>query len=348
MQSTRNKNDLAPQAPARQGARLIHFWYKNARPRALPQSLLPAILAVCFAFNTPGFRWWLAALAVLGVGCAHLAANLFDDYFDYRICKTDYRDTLRHEGFRARIGKCLYLASGEATLKQLLCVALSFAAAALVIGGLIFHYRDETILQIAALTALLALSYSGPPLRLSYHGFGELTIGLIFGPLNMLGTYYAACGEISWSLVLVSVPIGLLVMNIVYVHSILDFIPDKKIGKQTLAVLLGRESAMLAVLFIVLFLPYGLIIWGIFAAGLPPAWWLLLLTLPMAISLFRMMSIYIRQPERKFAPQFWMGPMADWRQIKAIGIDWFMIRWLLARNLLAALCLIGMILALAA
>jgi 1,4-dihydroxy-2-naphthoate octaprenyltransferase len=345
MQSTHNKNLFALQARIRQGARWVRFWCVNARPRSLPQSIMPAVLAVCFAFNAPGFSWWLAVLAILGVGCAHFAANLFDDYFDYCFCRTDYRETLRHEGFRARIGKCLYLTSGEATLRQLLFAALMFAAAAFIIGSLIFYYRDETILQIAAVTALLALSYSGPPLRFSYRGLGELSIGVIFGPLNMLGTYYAACGEISQPLILVSVPIGLLVMNIVYVHSILDFIPDKKIGKQTLAVLLGRETAMLAVLFLVLFLPYGLIAWGILAARLPPAWWLLLLTLPMAVSLFRMMLVYIRQPDRKFAPRLWMGPMDGWRQIEAIGIDWFMIRWLLARNLLATLCLIGMVLA---
>ncbi|MDR1463664.1 MAG: prenyltransferase [Azoarcus sp.] len=345
MQSTHNKNHYTLQARVLQGARLLRFWYGNARPRSLPQSILPSALAVCFATGAPGFNCWLAALAVLGVSCAHLAANLFDDYFDYCIRKTDYRDTLRHEGFRARIGKCLYLTSGEATLKQLLLVALLFAAAAFIIGSLVFYYRDKTILHIAALTALLALSYSGPPLRLSYHGLGELTIGIIFGPLNMLGTYYAACGEISQPLILVSLPIGLLVMNIVYVHSMLDFIPDKKIGKQTLAVMLGRETAMLAVLFLVLFLPYGLIAWGILAARLPPAWWLMLLTLPMAVSLFRMMLIHTRQPDRKFAPKLWMGPMDSWRQIEAVGIDWFMIRWLLARNLLATLCLIGMVLA---
>jgi 1,4-dihydroxy-2-naphthoate octaprenyltransferase len=344
MQTTLDKNHSKPYICFKH----ICSWYRNARPHALPQSVIPAVLAVCFAFGSPGFCWWLAALAVLGVACAHLATNLFDDYFDYRLCGADYRDTLRHEGFRARIGKCLYLTSGEATPRQLLFVALLFAAAAFAIGVLVFYYRDKTILHIAAITALLALSYSGPPLRLSYHGLGELTIGVIFGPLNMLGTYYAACGEISQPLILVSVPIGLLVLNIVYVHSILDFIPDKKIGKQTLAVLLGRKTAMLGVLFLVLFLPYGLIAWGILAARLPPAWWLLLLTLPMAAALFRMMLVYTRQPDRKFAPRLWMGPMDSWRQIEAIGIDWFMIRWLLARNLLATLCLIGMALAFAA
>ncbi|MDR1351181.1 MAG: prenyltransferase [Zoogloeaceae bacterium] len=323
---------------------VLRFWYHNARPRALPQSLLPALLAVCFAAQTDGFSGGLALLAVAGVICGHLAANLFDDYFDYRKRKTDYRDHLKHEGFRARIGKCLYLTSGNATLQQLLLAALIFMSLALFLGGVIFYFRGAVIFWIAGMTALLSLFYSGPPLRLSYRGLGEIVIGLIFGPMNMLGVYYAACGEVSSPLILISIPVGLLAMNIVYVHSIMDFIPDKKVGKRTLAVFLNHHSAMLAVLFFVLFSPYAIIGFGIWRGDFSRFYGLLLCTLPMAAALFYMMLAYARQPELKFSRKLWMGPMSGWRHIESIGIDWFMIRWFLARNLLASLCLIGMML----
>ena len=325
---------------------LLRFWYHNARPRALPQSLLPALLAVCFAAQTDGFSGGLALLAVLGVVCGHLAANLFDDYFDYRKHKTDYRDHLKHEGFRARIGKCLYLASGKATLTQLLWAARAFMGAALCLGIVIFCFRGGMIFWIASATTLLSLFYSGPPVRLSYRGLGEITIGLIFGPMNMLGVYYAACGEMSSTLLFISIPVGLLVMNIVYVHSILDFIPDKKIGKRTLAVLLNRHVTMLSALFFILFSPYVIIGFGVWRGDFSRLYALLLLTLPMAAALFHMMWVYTRRPERKFSRKPWMGPMPEWQHIESIGIDWFMIRWFLARNLLASLCLIGMTLSL--
>ncbi|MDR2364995.1 MAG: prenyltransferase [Zoogloeaceae bacterium] len=322
----------------------FRFWYHNARPRALPQSLLPALLAVCFAAQTDDFSAGLALLAVAGVVLGHLAANLFDDYFDYRECKTDYRDHLKHEGFRARIGKCLYLTSGQATLAQLLRAAIIAMSAALLLGGVIFYFRGAVILWIVGATALLSLSYSGPPLRLSYRGLGEITIGLIFGPMNMLGVHYAACGDLSSPLILISIPVGLLVMNIVYVHSILDFIPDKKLGKRTLAVFLDHPAAMLAALFFILFAPYGVIVFGVWRGDLSRLYALLLLTLPMAIGLFFMMMAYTRQPELKFSRKVWMGPMSEWQRIESMGIDWFMIRWFLARNLLALLCLSSMIL----
>ena len=300
---------------------------------------MPALLALSLAIPAPGFSWWLSLLALIGVVCGHLGLNLFDDYFDYRKRKTNYRDELAHEGFRARIGKCLYITSGQTTMAKLLAAATIFCAIALVIGLVIFYFRGVFVLYITLAVAVLGLSYSAPPLRLSYHGMGELLIGLIFGPMNMIGSYYAACGAISGSIIFISVPVGLLVMNIVYVHSIMDFIPDKKIGKRTFAVLLNSKAGMLITLAIILSAPFIIIAAGILTHNLSPLYWLLFLSLPMAYSLFRLMVEFVKNPEKKFSPRFWMGPMGDWEHIENAGIDWFMIRWFSARNLLTFFCL---------
>ncbi|MDR1742702.1 MAG: prenyltransferase, partial [Dysgonamonadaceae bacterium] len=81
----------------------IRFWFHNSRPQALPQSMLPALLALCLASAADGFSLWLGLLAVVGVFFGHLGLNLFDDYFDYVKKKQDYREAMVHEGFRARI-----------------------------------------------------------------------------------------------------------------------------------------------------------------------------------------------------------------------------------------------------
>jgi len=322
----------------------FRFWFKNSRPHALPQSVLPALFAVCLAANQAGFSLPLAFLAVMGVIVGNMSANLFDDYFDYKAHHAHFRNVLNREGFRARIGKCAYLTSGQATVGQLLGVSLALMVITFLIGGVIFYYRGLVIFAIAAITAILAFFYSAPPLRLSYHGLGELVIGVIFGPLNMIGIYYAACGTVDQTLVLISIPVGLLVMNIIYVHSMLDVVADKKTGKQTLAVFLDRPSAMLSVLFFVLFLPFFIIGYGTWRGSLPLSYVALLLTLPMAVSLFRMMMVFYKKPEQIFEPKPWMGLMRGWQHFESIGTGWFMIRWYLARNLLVSVCLIGMIL----
>jgi len=109
----------------------------------------------------------------------------------------------------------------------------------------------------------------------------------------------------------------------------------------TFAILLGKKKYMLFASFLILFLSFGLIVTGVITSYLPLPYLFVFLTLPIAISLFYLMIEFIRDPQRSFSPQFWMGPMMmNWDKLKAAGIDWFMIRWLPARNLLTFFCLI--------
>jgi len=318
---------------------LIKFWFVNARPMTLPQSILPALTAVFLSIHADGFVWWLAVLAVLGVVLAHLGLNLFDDYFDAKKKKQDYREELVHTGMRARIGKTPYLISGEATEKQLFIASSVFCGLAVLIGCLIFWFRGINIAYIAGITAFIGIQYSAPPLRLSYRGMGEIVIGVVFGCLNMIGVAYAATGTFSAEIILLSIPVGLLVMNIVYIHSILDYIPDKMVGKNTLAVLLGNQKAMLVLLFFVIFVPFLAILAGIFWLNVIGLKYLFLFLLfPLAVSLFNMMVDFVKTPEKKFNPKFWLGPMEDWKNIEDAGLAWFMIRWYSARNFVSFFC----------
>jgi len=322
------------------------FWFRNARPTALPQSLLPAALALCMASNVDGFSLSLGVIAVIGVVVVHLSMNLFDDYFDYKIKSAEYRDQMQHRGMRARISKCPYLKSGQATTLQLLVACMIFGGFALVAGIVIYLFRGNMILLIAGLTALLGISYSGAPLRLSYHGLGEILIGIMFGPMLMAGVYYSACGTLDYSVFFISIPVGLLVANIVYTHSIMDFEPDREVGKRTLAVLLNNKKMMLACLLVLLLTAFGLVIGGVASGYLSVYHLFVLLLLPMAFGLFYLMIEFVRKPSRTFTPRFWMGYMGNWTRFRSIGIDWFMIRWLIARNLLSFFCLILIIISL--
>jgi 1,4-dihydroxy-2-naphthoate octaprenyltransferase len=207
------------------------------------------------------------------------------------------------------------------------------------LGAAIFLVRGWFVFWLAALTGVLGLSYSGWPLRFSYHGMGEILIGIIFGPLLMTGVYYAACGAFDPATLFISAPVGLLVMNIVYVHAIMDCAPDRACGKRTLAVVLGSGRRMLGGLLALLVGAFGLVVGGV-ADGRLSAWYLLtLLTLPMAGGLFYLMREFVLRPDRRFRPQLWMGPMGDWKRTEEVGLDWFRLRWQLARNLLVFFCL---------
>lgn len=328
----------------------IKFWYNNARPSALPQSVMPAVMAICmaaansdwngfFCFEKGSFSLPLAIIALLGVVFAHLSVDLFDDYFDYRNAGIESRERLSRAGMRARMGKAEYLASGQATLKQTRNVAAGLGLVAVALGAVVLYFRGWDILIVAAVAAFLGFFYSAPPFKLCYHGWGELLTGIMFGPLLMIGMSLAACGTIPSGMWLISAAVGLLVVNILYTHSIMDCEPDKSVGKATLATLLKTPVRQLAFSFIFNFLPFALMVVGVVLHLF--SFWLLLVfvTLPMAIYLFRIMVVYCdevrhnRQPQ-SYEPKWWMGSMQRWDLIKEAGIGWFMIRWYLARNLI--------------
>jgi len=316
---------------------LFSFWFDNSRWVALPQSGVPALLAICLAIPSPTFSWYLAVLALFGIMFGHLGINLWDDFFDYKKNDQIVRDRLNSKGIRARIDKCYYINAQGATVKQLGWVATLLCFIALALGTVIFMERGYLILVFALITAFFGINYSGPPFRFSYHGLGELVIGMVFGPLLMMGVYFAACGDASMKelqLVFISIPIGLLVTNIVYTHSIIDCEADKALNKKTLAVILKQKKYMNFVSFLMIFSPFLIILSGVILNILPAAYLFTFLALFHAYYLYKLILDFQKNRNIIVSPQKWMGPMERWKEITDGGIEWFMIRWYMARNLL--------------
>ena len=318
----------------------IGFWINNARHIALPQSILPALLAFAMAGTHPDFSWWLGLVALFGIICAHLGMNLADDYFDYKVKSGENRNEMAAEGMRARIAKYPYLTSGQATVKQLAGAIVVFLLIASICGAVILYFRGINILYLALIAGFLGISYSGWPFRLCYHGYGELVIGLMFGPLLMIGMQYAAAGVFDATIVLVSVPVGLLVTNIVYSHSIMDAIPDEKVGKMTFARLLAKPKWMIFFSGIFNLVPFVIIAVGVALGLLHWAYLSIFILLPMAIYLVNSLNQFVHHKTVNIQLKPWMGPMGEFDKYREVGIDWFMLRWLIARNLVTFFCLI--------
>ena len=315
------------------------FWIKNARSIALPQSLLPAILAITMAAKYEEFSLWLSLIALIGVVFAHLGMNLADDFFDYRQKTTEIRSQLTDSGKKAHI-KCHYLLSGEATEKQLLMAMCSFLAIAGTCGFIVLLFRGWHIALVAILGLILGIQYSGKPLKLGYHGLGEVLIGILFGPLLMIGMQLAASKVFDQSILIVSICVGLLVINILYSHSIMDMFADEKSNKMTLARLLKNRRPILIASALFNLLPFCIIVISTILGITHWSSLITLLLLPMAIYLIYSLTAFVDKKEIPLEPKWWMGPMDMWDKVKAAGIEWFMIRWYMCRNLVTFFCLI--------
>ena len=240
----------------------------------------------------------------------------------------------------------------KATLSELGWAIVGFLAFAAAMGGIVLvgqwllHGWQATMGMViyAILGLIIGINYSGKPLELGYHGLGELVIGMMFGPLNMLGVQAALTGApFSWQMLCMSVGIGCMVTNIVYVHSVMEVNADAELGKMTFARLLKNKAAMVIFIGFFAMMPFVMLGLGI-AMGWWSAWYLLTLaTLPMSVYLIHSTRLFAYGLPREDTPHWWMGPMGNWEGYKKAGIDWFLYRWLLARNICTFFCLILMI-----
>lgn len=320
----------------------LKIWMQNARKASLAQSMLPAILAVVIAINEAEFNIFLAILAVLGVVSAHLGMNLADDFFDYKVNTAESRKELSRQGIRARIVKYPYLTSNESTLQDLKKAIVLFLLFAAIMGGIILTVRfNWLIVLIAFLTLFLGISYSGFPFKFSYIGLGELVIGIIFGPLLMMGVYIASANRLDSSVVLASIPIGLLVVNILFTHSFIDKKADESANKMTFARLLKTNKANLTASVLFNFIPYLIIVVGVVLKYLHPLYLLIFLVLPRSIWLIKSLFDFAKSENANVAkPPKYMGNMGNWEKFQIAGVDWFMARWLGARNILSLFCIV--------
>ncbi len=318
----------------------VKFWFSNARNISLPQSLLPAITAVAVAGASCSFGWIQAALCVIGVAFAHLGLNLADDYFDYQVGSAEVRKKHASEGVRARMVKYPYLTDGTATVRELAMVSCIFLFIAVVCGVVIAFLSGWKVLWFALAGAVVGYTYSGAPFRLGFRYLGELIIFLMFGPLLMTGIYFACTGHISYEIVLISIAVGFLVTNIVYSHSIMDAEHDIKAGKCTMAHLMGSRKGQIVLSAIFNIVPYLLMILGVSMGWLHWAYLFTLFTLPLSIWLVGSLNDFVNAREVSLEPKPWMGPMGDWEAYKRAGMDWFLLRWLVARNIDTFFCLI--------
>lgn len=333
------------------------FWLRNARSIALPQSLLPAILAVVLCLPPSSIAMQgvhhplstiSALLAVLGVAIGHLAMNLADDYYDYRR-DPRIRSTLSSISVRARLDKCTYINNGDATPEDLFRAMVVFTLVAglcgvgCVVAQFILHGVEAALAVVfyAALGLIFGLGYSRRPLDLAMRGLGEPTVGLIFGPFLMLGVQAACTGSLfSWRVMVLSLAIGLLVTNILFVHSVMETKADEELGKMTLARKINNKSLEVVGVAFFGLVPYILIAVGVLTR-LWSAWYLLsFITIPMTVYLIVSLSRFTRGLPTNDNPRWWMGPMPEFHLFQEAKMDWFLIRWLLARNVVMYFCLI--------
>ncbi len=131
-------------------------------------------------------------------------------------------------------------AGGLVPPRQVLIATYVAFGVAVLAGVYLIAVAGWELLAIGVASILAGVLYTGGPRPYGYEGLGELFVFLFFGVVAVAGSYFAQVERLEWEAFALAVPVGLLASAILVVNNVRDLETDRRAGKRTLAVRLGR------------------------------------------------------------------------------------------------------------
>ncbi len=231
------------------------FW-QISDPKIWIASTVPMIVANAFAYGSTGsinFYWLLVTL--FGIYSIEIAKNALNEVVDYESGADLY---LKKENITPFSGGKKVLVEKVLTIKETMFIFYITISFGVITGLYIVLFREFSVLWIGIAGVLLAVFYSLPPVKLSYRGLGEVTIGITFGPLIVTGAYMVQAGTPGFEVILVSLPIGFIIASVIWINQYPDYEADYKAKKFNWVVKLGKRRGLKVykTLFILAFLSF--------------------------------------------------------------------------------------------
>jgi 1,4-dihydroxy-2-naphthoate octaprenyltransferase len=257
----------------------MRIWLMAARPRTLPAAVAPVLVGTSLAITDDVFHPLRFIAALLGAIFIQVGTNLSNDYSDAR----------RGADTEDRLGPVRVTAGGLVPPRQVLVATYVSFGLAVLFGIYLVVVAGPILLAVGAASILAGVLYTGGPRPYGYEGLGELFVFLFFGIVAVSGSYFVQVKHLHWQAFALAVPVGLLAAAILVVNNVRDVDTDRRAGKKTLAVRLGRErtralyAAMLAGAFVTAQVPW-------LAGSLSPWLALTFLAVPLAARLVQTVS----------------------------------------------------------
>jgi 1,4-dihydroxy-2-naphthoate polyprenyltransferase len=212
----------------------MRIWLMAARPRTLPAAIAPVLVGTAAAIERVGElpRVGASLAALIGSIFIQIGTNLANDYSDAK----------RGADTVDRLGPVRVTAAGLVAPRSVLVATWVAFGVAVACGIYLATVAGWVILVIGAASILAGVLYTGGPRPYGYAGLGELFVFLFFGLVAVNGSYYVQLEELGWLPFGLSISIGCLATAILVVNNIRDIDTDRRAGKRTVAVRLGREA----------------------------------------------------------------------------------------------------------
>src|SRR5438876_3556913 len=257
-------------------ARRARGAWEVVRPFSFTASLLPVSVGGAIALGQGRMHWPLFVAALLGGLGLHIGTNVINEIYDVR----HGIDSITSPRMSMAILK------GRISERGAFLVAWSGFILALVMGIFLTLHRGWPIVRLGLVGFIGGYFYTAPPFQYKYRALGLPLVFVLMGPLMVVGAYYAVTGTFDASLLVVSLPVGLLVTAILHGNEWRDVAEDTRHGFTTFSAQVGRDAAHWVYVMLVLgaYVAVGL---AVMVGALPKLALLTLLSLPLLAWILR-------------------------------------------------------------
>jgi 1,4-dihydroxy-2-naphthoate octaprenyltransferase len=268
----------------------VKTWLMEIRAPFLLVTLVSVLVAVSVAvYQSYHINALYLGLAFLGALLSHVAVNVFNEYFDYK-SGVDFK-TMKTP-FSGGSG---VLPAGLLNPRSVYILGISCIAAIIAIGGYFIYAQGPLIIPVGVAGIITVYFYTTyitkSPLLCA------IAPGLGFGPLMVLGTYFALTGHYSLAAGLASLVPGFLVSNLLLLNQFPDVEADASVSRRHFPITIGLAKSSLIYTAFVLAAYLALII-SVEVGKLPDLALLGLVTLPLGLLVVMGVRKYHNQIER--------------------------------------------------
>jgi 1,4-dihydroxy-2-naphthoate octaprenyltransferase len=257
----------------------VKIWLQAFRLRTLPLALSCIAMGGFLAASADAFRWDIFLLCILTTILLQILSNLANDY----------GDTVHGADSIHRKGPSRAVQSGAISVQQMKMAMIIFVLLCLISGIALlivsFGLNWKAIFfffGLGVLSILAAIAYTVGKKPYGYSGLGDFSVLIFFGLVGVMGSYYLFTKELSWYQLLPALSCGFFSIGVLNVNNIRDIESDRKAGKFSIPVRIGRENAIKYHWFLIFSGITSAVVYNLLTIN--SAWqWLFLLAIPLFI-----------------------------------------------------------------
>lgn len=219
----------------------LKAWILAARPKTLTAAAVPVMVATALAWTQVRGEIDITAavLCFLFAFVMQIDANFVNDYFD----------CVRGNDDETRLGPLRACAQGWITLPAMRIALVLTTLLGCAVGLPLAFIGGWEMVLVGIACVVFCFLYTT---TLSYLGLGDLLVLVFFGIVPVCCTYYVETGgAMNWYVGLISLCVGMVIDTLLIINNYRDIDNDRRAGKRTLAVLMGKGAMEWTYLIIV-------------------------------------------------------------------------------------------------